>query len=976
MVVGMGGSNSVEVEVTSAGTEQFSRNIQSAESALGGLRGNALKAGAALTGLGLAGAAGINNLIGRAREVNGAFREVTTLMGEGEDAAAIFGDEVERLASEFGAKGGEVEVISGLYQTLSAGITDAADATELMEQALKLGAAGLTDTRTAVDALTTIINAYGLEADEAERASDVLFETVRQGKTTMEELAPSVGAVIPIAAELGVPIEQVGASLATLTAQGLSTERAVTATRAAMNQLIKPTDTAQSVIESLGFASGRALVEAQGFGGAIQSLKLAAAESGVEFAEVFTNIRAMGAAFPIAGDAADAFNENLLAMEGAAGATTNAFEIMSASLGFRLTQTTNRVDAALANLGGTFLTALRPSIEGALDAVDRVVELFNATTESTRALVARVVIAATKWSLLAGSFLLAVSAASFVGPALLGLLGPIGLIIGAVGTVATVWETNMFRIQDRTATALDVVRSTASRGLGMVAELWRANSADVTAAAETGLTTVEDRMGEAFAFINTSLVQPGLAEAKRLWDTHGEAVRTEVVETFDAVVSKVNEQLTILNTTVIQPILGTVEQAWNRFGEEITFVTEKFTQAALFIITGWLGRIWALWRSNFGNIRGTTSDILGQITRIIFDGLASIRRFWEENGESILARVNRTWARVRDTVDRFLTFINTNVVQPALAELNLLWESHAGQLLRETIETFSFIAEQVMFWLNHLNQQIVQPILTRLSAFWRVWGEDIMAVVGFVFSSAITIIGGAMDLILSGIRVVLALIRGDWEGAWDIVAGLLERTAGRIISIGTNLKDVLLGIIGTLVGGIIGWFQKLFDRLVGNSIVVDLKNRILGVFGDLKTGAMRKVRGIVQGIKSVIEKAKKAVRSVGKIPKNVTTTVTRRVRTITERVTGALGLQAGGVVTSPGTFVVGEGREDEAVLPLSHLQGMLREVARDSRRGAAGGRAAPVVAGDVVVHADTRAGGQAAGEAFLNELKSAGFRRP
>lgn len=975
MVVGMGESNSVEIEVTSAGTDEFGRNIQSAETALGGLRSTAVKAGAALTGLGVAGALAINNLIGRAREVNGAFREVTTLMGEGEDAALIFGDEVERLAAEFGAQGGEVEVISGLYQTLSAGVTDAADATLLMEQAMKLGTAGLTDTRTAVDALTTIINAYALDVDEAERASDVLFETVRKGKTTMDELAPSVGAAIPIAAELGVEIEEVGATLATLTAAGQGTDRAVTALRAAMTQLLKPTDTMQAVIESLGFSTGRALVEAEGFGGAIRALAGRADEAGVPLAEVFNNIRAMQAAFPIAGDSAEKYEENLRAMMEATGATNTAFEIMSASLGFRLTQSTNRVNAALANLGGTFLTALRPSIEGALDAVDRVVALFNSTDESTRQLIASTVIAATKWSLLAGSFLLAVSAASVVVPAIIGILGPLALVAGAVATLGTVWSRNMFGIQEKTAETLDTVRSTVRSGLQRVTGLWSENRSDVATTVDAGLTAVEDRMGRAFSFINSNLVRPGLAEASRLWDIHGSAIQTEVRDTYNAVVAHVNEQLNVLNQTVIQPILSTVMTAWNRFGNEITFVTEKFTQVALFIITGWLGRVWALWSSNFGNIRGTTTEILGQIVTTIFTGLETIRRFWEANGETIIARVNETWTRVRDTVDRFLTFVNQNIVQPALRELTLLWESHAGELVAETVETFSFIADRVMFWLNVLNENVVQPILERVGAVWDVWGEDIMNVVAFVFNTIITVVGGALDLLLSTFRVALALLRGDWEGAWDIMAGFFERTAGRIIGIMRGLKDVLLGIVSTLINRIIGRFEALFNRLVGNSIVVDLKNRVVGLFGDMKSGALRKVSGIVNGVKSVIRRANDAVTALKNIPKNVTTTITRRIKTIRQTVTETLGLQAGGVVTSPGTFVVGEGRESEAVLPLSHLEGMLREVARESR-GAARGRGGPVVAGDVVIHADTREGGERAADAFLSELKSAGFRRP
>ena len=85
---------------------------------------------------------------------------------------------------------------AGLYQTLSAGITDVTDATEFMRVAVTLSTGGVAEMSDVVRALAATLNAYSLGVEEAEKISDLLFTTVRLGMTTMPELAHSIGRVI------------------------------------------------------------------------------------------------------------------------------------------------------------------------------------------------------------------------------------------------------------------------------------------------------------------------------------------------------------------------------------------------------------------------------------------------------------------------------------------------------------------------------------------------------------------------------------------------------------------------------------------------------------------------------------------------------------------------------------------------------------------------------------------------------------
>lgn len=424
-----------------ADTSGFSGAIDNAIAKMGGFRTATLAAGGALVALGTG---AMVKATRQAMELETAFAEVSTLMGESANAAEVFGADVERLSTEFAAQGGQVEVVNGLYQTLSAGITDTTEATQLMEVAMKSATAGLSNTETAVDILTTVVNAYGLEASEATRVSDVLFETVRQGKTRYDELAGSVGQIVPISAELGVEFETVGAALATLTAQGQSTDQAVTAVRQAMVQLLRPQKDLLDLINDLGFETGRALVESEGFAGALRLLHEQAAEADVELGAAFGRVQAMQAVLPLAGRSAEDFTENQRLMAESTGATDTAFQKMSDTAQFRFRQALNELESSLAETGDQFL----PFATKAAGAISTLIGDFNDLNQASGG---------------------AAGAIGTVGVALGGLAlvagGPVTLAIAGVGALAAAYATDFASIRSTVQRTMNDIAAIMDRTL-------------------------------------------------------------------------------------------------------------------------------------------------------------------------------------------------------------------------------------------------------------------------------------------------------------------------------------------------------------------------------------------------------------------------------------------------------------------------------------------------------------------------------
>lgn len=164
--------------------------------------------------------------------------KVSTIADTAVMSVEEIGDGVKGIAEDVGISTNELN--EGLYELISAN-GDTANSMAYLETAAQLAKGGFTDVNTAVNGVTSVMNAYGMEGEEAFRkVADIMIETQNVGKTTAGELAASLYNVIPIASAAGVSFEEVSAGLAAITAQGTPTSVATTQMRAAIQAFIKP----------------------------------------------------------------------------------------------------------------------------------------------------------------------------------------------------------------------------------------------------------------------------------------------------------------------------------------------------------------------------------------------------------------------------------------------------------------------------------------------------------------------------------------------------------------------------------------------------------------------------------------------------------------------------------------------------------------------------------------------------------------
>lgn len=162
------------------------------------------------------------------------------------------------------------EVIPTLYDAIGSGVPEE-NVFSFMETAQKGAVAGATNIGVAVDTLTSLTNAYGAENLSAAEASDILFTGINVGKMSFEELQKSLYEVVPTSASLEVPLSDVSAALATMTAQGTPTNVATAQIRQLMVELSKEGTNASDTFKELsGKSFAQFIKEGGNLEGAIQ----------------------------------------------------------------------------------------------------------------------------------------------------------------------------------------------------------------------------------------------------------------------------------------------------------------------------------------------------------------------------------------------------------------------------------------------------------------------------------------------------------------------------------------------------------------------------------------------------------------------------------------------------------------------------------------------------------------------------------
>ncbi len=343
-------------------TEEMGGSMQRASRNVRGLSTGSVLATGALIGLAASLTAVGRNASRVSLALAGAVAETSTLIDGTRGQIRQLTESSAELAATFG--GTAAAQAQGYYAVISAGADFATEATDALVASNQLAIGGVAELGAAVQLLTGTQNAFAAQNLESIEISNIFFEVVRNGITTIPQLANSFANVSSIAAGFGVSLQTTGSAIAALTATGTQTTMATTQIRALITAFQNLNE------EQIGFARqlGVTSTAPADFVQIIQQLEVglsgytSQSERATALSNIFgSQIEALGAVVSLTGGGFDTFNRTLFATENSAGATGAAVSKIADGDAQMLAVALGQIEQANVRIGDVVNNVLIPS---------------------------------------------------------------------------------------------------------------------------------------------------------------------------------------------------------------------------------------------------------------------------------------------------------------------------------------------------------------------------------------------------------------------------------------------------------------------------------------------------------------------------------------------------------------------------------------------------------------------------------------
>lgn len=400
------------------------------------------------------------------------------------DATEVPMDEMQKAILDLSNQTGisSEEIAQNVYDSISAG-QKTGDAVNFVSNSTKLAKAGFADAGAALDVLTTIMNAYGLKASEVTNVSNMLIQTQNLGKTTVADLASSMGKVIPTANAYGVSLDELCAGYAIMTANGVATAESTTYMNGMLNELGKSgTNVSETLKEKTGKTFKELMDSGMSLSDVLKIISDAATENNKSFGDMWSSSEAGKAGMILLGDSAENFNGVLEQMQNSAGATNTAFEKLDTN-STKIKKETNELKNDAIDLGTTLMEELAPIIENIAEKISEFTEWFNGLSESEKQTIIQIgLIVAAIGPLLIALGTVVSGGAKIIGgipviaKGLSGLFGiiaanPVLAIITAIAIAVFALWTNCDEFREGVLEGIDIIKTVLTAGYDFCVEL-------------------------------------------------------------------------------------------------------------------------------------------------------------------------------------------------------------------------------------------------------------------------------------------------------------------------------------------------------------------------------------------------------------------------------------------------------------------------------------------------------------------------
>lgn len=744
-----------------------------------------------------------------------------------------------------------------LAQNVYAALTASIPEDEVMDFSMTahmLATGGFTDEATAIDVLTTAINAYGFEVEEAMKVSDLLIGTQDRGKTTVDELGKYLGDVIPIASDNNLTFEELSASMALLTRNGIGTARATTYIRSMLQELGRTGSRSDEALRELTGKGFRGLMdEGYNLTDVLLLLNDYALENGLTLQDMFGNIRAGTGAMSLLSNEGNDLNELIDYMGTVSGRTNENFDRMTDTMDYRMRVAFNRIRVA----GIETAMALTPLWEVLADILEVVAEKAEALAGwfsglSSGAQKALVVVGGIL--VMAGPILI------FFGklinsffeirkgwkifmevllPGLGKLKGAIGavfafvkahpfvlvasVIIGVVALIIANWETVGPFFQE----LWEKIKNAFGSGLDWIQEKWNIVWSGVSEFLSGVWESISTTVSAGIDWISTG-ISTALDWIQEKWNTVWTAIKDFMAPIIEGIVTIVSTGFQLLWSIITNALYFIVGITW-AFGEFIWNIIKgvwdlivPYVEIAVDAIKNTIEVTW--------NVIKTITEFIWNIIKAVILGVwDGIKIVVEIAVDIVKGIVEAGWNLIK-TVTEFIWETIKTILEGVWNGIKFVVET--------TVDFVKDIIEIAWNFIKDITDTIWTGIKNVINDIWDAIGEDVM---------------GTLDSIKSWI-----------SDAWNFISELTSEVwngiKDTITSIANDIWTAVTETFNNVVDGVKESFTRVYDSVLEG--MTDALNAVKNFFTHFRDAGKNIVGNIADGIRGSIGRVTSAISDV------------------------------------------------------------------------------------------------------------------
>lgn len=657
-------------------------------------------------------------------------------------------------------------VAEDVYNAISAG-QKTSDAVAFVEKATMLAKGGFAETGQALDVLTTILNAYGMESSKTEEISNMLITTQNRGKVTVAELSSVMGKVIPTANANNVALEQLCAGYSIMTARGIAAAETTTYMNSMLNELGKSGTSADKALrQAAGKGFSELMAEGNSLADVLNILQGEADKSGKTLADMFGSAEAGKAALTLMANGVEGFNDEVSAMVDSTGAAQAAYEKMMDTTEEKI----KKAKTALSNLGIVLGDTFLPYVTTAAEKLSDLVTKFSAWAQENPKLLSTIVKVA--------AALLGLKAGGQAGK--LAFLEIKGGILGIQGAFA---------------------KMKAFSGSGGIKSLF------------SGLGGIKGKILPLVGIIG------GVALAIKLISGNLEEVRGWIQQTFGDGALAVFDKV----WGVVQNVGAAIKGVFSGegMGNARNFFEEHFGEAGVAVFDSLIGVVEQLkgilpgLLDQFAQLATALLPVIGsliqQIVPLIGEIIATVLPILLDLIAQLLPVIGQIVEAILPVLIQLVETLVPIVMQIIEAVLPILQQLHEAlmPIIQQIIDNILPIVIDLIMTVVSAIQPLVEAILPVLQSLLQALMPIIQAVAELfsnVLGAAINAISGILNgltQILQGlITFITGVFTGNWKQAWEGVKSIFSGIWEAIKSVCTGVVNGIISVINTVIGGL------------------------------------------------------------------------------------------------------------------------------------------------------------------------------